>query len=1188
MAPRFEDLLNEDEAPVRFDDLVQEGGEVEEAPGVLRTFGRNLRQGFNPLWDEGAGFMGANVDAGKHLLETGSVVTPSEWLEGYRRNRDESRDTDMRGAQANPTAATLGRVTGAVAQGIASGGAGGIGRGLLGAVTSGATQGAVNAFAGSEADLTRLRGEEYARAAMDTLGGGATGAAGGAVGYGVGKGLSYVGGKARDAYRGARGTLEAEARAGLDAEADALRAADAAEEARLGQQQGRALEANRRFDSAAERQSSRAARDAQRAAEREARAAQAEAERLERAHGQALEQNRRVDAQRAQADARAARAAQREAEARAVASQREAEALEKAQGQALEMNKAVDARAAREEARRVAQESRAAARAPDPARSAGAPQPAGSSAPGGRRFVGDPNVDPDTRVLRGYEGGARRRRVDNAPKVLDARARLARSDITPAERAELEAYVAGHGNAVDNPPAFRLAVIEEELVKRGYSPDVVRRAMARFDAQGRAVSRSAMQGAPEALPPSAVSEADAVYEQAMRDYPNARNAPPLSENTRARVERDVERVNRGAWDERTMLPERTQVAEGADWMKRGHDMEELARQGGGGSALDGLQDAKTRIGLIRVTPPEGMPNRDNGQMFHRFRFLHPETRKEFEVEARASPHDADTIAIDGIGEVGKGFRESWEENANQFGPRVMRQLLSDLRAAFPGRSRIGGWRDTGINPERGMSVRLPEVREAPPPRPPPPPPDPFHDAPTRAALVRTSPEGGVQGIAEYPIHTFEFKPRGSDEVFEVVAYQPHPGTVGIESVKPIRAKDVQELHGEVANTLGPQMMRDLSQEVARAFPGTKRIAGRRMTGANPGHVVSVRAPEVTQPGTPDFPEVPPLRDYHPPADPTLRFGQDVDLPPMQDAPVEPMGIQRYDVLGARPALRDGQPYDAFNVDMVARDANYEAVRKLRQQNGSAPAVEPTAGARPRAMPESSMVAPMDGPEPTAVTDTGVDPRFEATFAEGTRATRVPEVRRGAMRPEATTVQPPPEATQVGGPSMFSERTRYAPPDMAQRLAGRPSVDELVDQRIAGGGQALRGAFWRGATGESGALAGVAGLALGGPSGSLKALALRGGLEVVREALRNPAAKARAIEAFKLQRLATIRPDVWGRVSSTLQRAQQRDEQAGTDYHLRAARHALLQTDAAFRAAEAEAAKELQGLTEDEVARRLSQ
>lgn len=205
----------------------------------------------------------------------------------------------------------------------------------------------------------------------------------------------------------------------------------------------------------------------------------------------------------------------------------------------------------------------------------------------------------------------------------------------------------------------------------------------------------------------------------------------------------------------------------------------------------------------------------------------------------------------------------------------------------------------------------------------------------------------------------------------------------------------------------------------------------------------------------------------------------------------------------------------------------------------------------------------------------------------TRATSVPEVRRGAMRPEATRILPRPEATQVGGPSDFTDATRYAPPDMAQRLAGRPPVDSLVDERIAGGGQALRSAFWRGATGESGAMAGVAGLALGGPVGGLKGLALRGGLEVVREALRNPAAKARAIEAFKLQRLAAIRPDVWGRVSATLQRAAQRDEEAGTDYHLRAARHALLQTDPAFRAAEAEAAKEIQGLSEDELARRLS-
>ena len=914
-----EELLRQggrhDDGDLSVDDLVAQGGTVDEAPGVLRTYGRLFRNGVNPLWDEGAGFMGANVDAGRHLLETGSVVSPSEWLEGYRRNRDESRDTDARGAQANPTAATAGKVTGAVVQGIASGGAGGVGRGLVSAVTSGATQGAVNALAGSEADLTRLEGENYARAAMDTLEGGGAGAVGGTVGYGVGKGLGYVGGKVRDAYRGARGTLEAEARAGLEAEEAALRAGDDAAEAR-----------------------------------------------------------------------------------------------------------------------RVAQEARAAAQAQRPAPSA---PPAGNPAsppagqyPRHRRFIGDPNADPSTKVLKGYEGGAHRRQVDNEPKVLFKRDRLKQPDLTPAQRADAEAYLRGHGDAIDNPPAFRLRVIEDELLRHGYSPDVVRRAMARFDAEGRAVSRGAR--------------------------------PP----------------------EQPLLTERTQTAEPADWLKRGHDMEDLARQGGGGSALDGLSEAKTRI------------------------------------DARMQP-------------------------------------------------------------------------------------DPFHDAPTRVGLIRTSPDGGI--TSEYvdgPMHNFEFTDPNSGEVFEVIVSQPvgQPGVLNFENIYPKAMGGHRALrpdgHAQVKNTVGPRVIRGVYDELAHAFPEARRITAYRATGANAGRNMEMRLPEVTE--AMDMGDVV-KRGRVDAGGGGSAFGDAfAEAPTRVGTPGLPDAVQRFDVLDGLPAVKPGagrhwgeqRPSRLPPEDIRAAEEAMAARRAAAfgsGPGGSAP--EPTAGARPRAMPpeaSASMRAPEDGPLPPEVTDTGVDPRFEATQAEFTRATRVPEVRRGAMRPEATTVRPPPEATQVGGPSDFTDPTRYAPPDLAQRLAGRPSVDSLVDERIAGGGQALRRAFTRGATGEGSAALGLAGLALGGPAGSLKALALRGGLEVVREALRNPAAKARAIEAFKLQRLAAIRPEVWGRVSATLQRAAQRDEEAGTDYHARAARHALLQTDPAFRAAEAEAAKELQGLSEEELARHLAQ
>lgn len=975
---------HDDGGDLSVDDLVAQGGKVEEAPGALRTFGRSFRQGVNPLWDEGAGFMGANLDAGKRFLETGDVTSPGEWLEGYRRNRDDSRDTDARGAQANPTAATTGRVTGAVVQGLASGGAGGVGRGLVSAVTSGATQGAVNALASSEADLTRLKAEEYARAATDTLGGSVAGAAGGAAGYGVGKGLAYVGGKARDAYRGARGALEGEARAGLEAEEAALRAADEAADVRMGREQGRALE----------------------------------------------------------------------------------------------MNKAADSRSAREEARRVAQEARAAARAQRPAAGPRASPAPGEAAPSGqypgrRRFVGDPNADPDTNVLKGYEGGAHRRRVDNAPKVRDARAQLARPDITPAERAELEAYVGRHGDAVDNPPAFRLRIIEDELVRRGYSPEVVRRAMARFDAEGRAVSRGARP------------------------------------------------------HEQPLLPERTQVPEPADVVRQGR-AEEAIQQGGGGPSAFGqhFADAKTRVDpSMQPDPFHDAPTKialmeraPQGRSKWEFEFRDPKDGREYVVKLSPSEDNPRQIVLDIVRPKDMTTPEAlistgWNAAKNRVGPGTMKQLYAELARKFPDAEGIFAYRATGWNAGRDMEIRLPEVTEA-------------GAAPYAAGgqrrLRSDEGHGPYKGWPEHEKTAADAMPRGE-----------------------------YELPGEPTQSL------DMGDVVRQG----------RVDAGGGGSA----------------------------------FGDSFAEAPTRVDPAMQNGVQRFDVLGARPTPRAGQPYTEYGTprraalppeDVAAAEEAMAARRAAAfGSRPDGPAPEPTAGARPRAMtPEqsASMRAPEDGPIPPEVTDTGTAPRFEATFAEGTRATRVPEVRRAPMRPEATTVQPPPEATQVGGPSAFTDRTRYAPPDMAQRLAGRPSVDSLVDERIAGGRQALRGAFMRGATGESGALAGVAGLALGGPAGGLKALALRGGLEVVREALRNPAAKARAIEAFKLQRLATIRPEVWGRVSATLQRAAQRDEEAGTDYHARAARHALLQTDPAFRAAEAEAAKELQGLSEDELARRLAQ
>lgn len=1101
MAPRFEDLLNEDEGPVSFESLAREEGvRVEEAPGVLETVGRAINRvgtmGLAPRINALAESTFPRLQLREGFFDP-DVPTPAPvtYDEALARNRDLQRRT----TEAHPVVdAATSVVTGLLHPINKVGGAG-----LMGAVRGGAIQGGLQGALESEADYSKADAEEYARAFADTLRGGAMGAAFGAGGYGVAKGLGYIGGKARDAYRSARGTLADEARAGLDAEADALRAADAAEEVRLGKEQGRALEMNK-------------ARDARAAAQ-----------------------------------------------------------MERAQGQALEANKRVDARAAREEARRVAQEARVAARA----------RRAGLSPAKNQAAMPE---EPGTRTLAGYEGQAHGARKTNEARVKADREFLSRPDLTPDQREVAQRYVDKYADAVDDPYRYIRRTMEENLRRSGLPRETVERIMReRVGPRGEVIPRRpsanppAPPPAPAASPGMTSAERDAFHAQVLRDYPSVKDARPLSDVTRARVERDVARVNRGAWDERTMLPERTGVADPSDWLKRGHDPLEVVRQGGGGSAWEGradFNDAKTRLGLIRTSPPEGV----NGMAMDRYGDDHLfEFRAAdgtiFEANVSYSHAFPDELIVNSIhpkGAVGNNYIAMGEEYAGRMGAKNMRQLLDELKREFPNAEKIIAERMSGWNPKREMEMRLP----------------------------RAKPEGAV---------TYEFQGRnGQRRLFSNEGHGPYKDWPEREpTFNDAMPRGEYELPGEPTSEFDmrgafperdfPESAMATPEEQARVLAAAEEFQGRLPT------VRASRDPFYVLDPAKVVQQVDEVRAGGPAARGTDVGAPvwDEPLPPMEELtqpgqPAFPDPIQRYDVLGARPTPRTSQPYASYAAprrsalppeEVAAAEEAMAARRAAAFGSGPrGPAPEPTAGARPRALPESSMRAPEDGPPLPEPTDTGLDARFEPTFAEGTRATRVPEVRRGAMRPEATTVPHPPEATQVGGPSALTERTRYAPPSMDQRLAGRPSVDELVDQRIAQGGGALRGAFWRGTTGESGALAGVAGLALGGPSGSLKALALRGGLEVVREAMRNPAAKARAIEAFKLQRLAAIRPDVWGRVSATLARAAQRDEQAGTDYHLRAARHALLQTDPAFRAAEAEAAKGLQGLSEDELARRLVQ
>lgn len=1009
---------------IRFDDL---DGEVEEAPGLVSSFVAGAAQGgtFN-LGDE---MEGAQQGTAAALLGAGSAALRGDWegvtqapklgLETYRAVRDGRRAENRVREAANPTSYGTGQFAGAVGSGVATGG---LGAGLRGAIAVGAGEGALSGLGGNEDDLTFQDAEAYARAFRDTLEGGGAGAAGGGIGYGVGKGLQWMGGKARNALGRARGELAEEARAGLDAEADALRAADDAAEARMGKEQGRALE----------------------------------------------------------------------------------------------MNKAVDARAAREEAKRVAKEAREAARAQR------------AAAPRSRRGAVDPNEDPDTKVLGGYARGARKLRKDNAREVLDARARMQAEDITPEERLELEEYLALHGDAVDAPLAFRLRTVEEGLRKRGYSPEVVQRAMARLDARGNAVSR--------------------------------RNMPPPE------------------------APETTQIQDAGDWARRG----QYERAGGGGSAFGdefasaptrvdaemrpGFNDADTRVGLVRLTPPEGVPNQDNGRAMHRFRFIHPETRKEFDLVAHASPADKDTIVVDGVGEAGRDFVEAWQQNANGFGPGVMRQMFRELGEAFPGRSRIGGWRATGANPNRGMNFRAPSTVAEPTPR---------YAFPGRAAAPAPRASGDFEAVlrdrnldamplegrratarwdesTQTQVEGMPAIPAGARRLYrgEAEAARESLGDPGADAVaggwytdRLGVADDYAARAARETGTPGRVRFVDLPEDDARAFRSDRLPEGRYSDEAPREWVL----PEEAQRGARTVPE-------------------EARLPPAVGEEGSP-GYVPFWARGSEEAL-DGNRF--LDPARVRADEATGLVRGFGEETQSMDLGDVVrqgrvgiGGGGPSAFGDMFAEAP-----------TRVDPAMQ----DATRATVVPEVRRGAMRPPMAEAPAP---TQVGQPAAFTERTRYAPPDMAQRLAGRPEVDARVAERLAGGGRDIRNAFVRGASGEGAVGYGLAGVALDGFSGGVAGLALRGGAGAVREMLKNPAARARAITAFKLDRLARVNPAAWGRVSATLTRAAQQDEAEGTDVHLKAARHVLLQRDAEFRAADAAVAEELQNLDEDALARRLS-
>lgn len=1097
-------------------------GFADEQQGALEALGGHLKRTFTNDWKRTGGGWWDDIKA-----EAGQVA------DDYRRARDESRQAYSEAAEANPTAYGVGQFGGAVATGLATGGASALGReGLKGALTAGALEGAAGGLGGSNADLTRADLDAYAKAFRDTAEGGIAGAGFGAGFYGAGKGLKWIGGKAVGALRGARGELEAGVAAEREAADEVARAAE-------------------------EKQAGRLLKD---------------------------EYNAR------------------------------------------EMNRRMDERAAREEAKRAAREARDAARAAKPVRPGRAPPPSADEF----QFTED--------QLAGFRRQAQGAVAERLNKGRGFRADLENPDITTRRKAFAQDYLNNYD--VSDPRAAADAEFRQNLAmnlgKRGYSADEIQRIVERYAPRAEPVTQAADLG-------------------------------------------DAFRQGRGP---------------------------EVARQGGGGSAFgqdypadartvadvvpegwdpsaprsgDPFHDAPTRVGLIETSADGGYPG-EGQNMLRDFEFRDPKSGRIVKMTTHRTPNYPEGVTVDGVGfkdQIDRGitYEDQWGEGANKVGPRVLKEVLGDLRRAYPGSEVVGGQRVTGITPGRNTEVPMPEVTSpgsktpwlpeptqvmdtgdavrqgrfddllslgrAPTlddlrgPAPvdmtarPPSPPDPFHDAPTQVGLVDAG------RVPHTPFRKFVFREPRSGRDIDIEAFSP-PGEPDLIQINSVKFSDVP---GDVsheaawtsdANQIGPRVLRQVFPDLAKAFPGAKRIGGFRATGITPGRDMEIRIPrsatsdagenpallrqrergfgsqnmgaarygdetiaypnrdilraqdamgDVTQVGREPSVSGDDLRQW---LDLTqeARGGAPESLPPLEDitspgAPSFPSDVRRAQPFQAPPQLRpEYQPqpppprpvFDEALAERRAMGAQAQAgaggmpTRNLR----AAPPPQPRPA--PAYDPSNSMVSPRDFDAETVVPlgDTQV-PRAPrpAPYAGPTAPELAPEpvlanpLRQARPRPLAPPVAPP------------AQTTMGAPPGSLVRQA-RLSAQEEFDRRVAGGWGDLRGAFYKGASGPDAAALGLGGLALNGISGGIQGLALRGALGAAQEFAKNPAARIAAITAFRLDRLARVRPEVWARVGPTLQRAFQ----AGPERY-KAERHVLLLRDPEFRAAEAEADAELE-------------
>lgn len=249
-----------------------------------------------------------------------------------------------------------------------------------------------------------------------------------------------------------------------------------------------------------------------------------------------------------------------------------------------------------------------------------------------------------------------------------------------------------------------------------------------------------------------------------------------------------------------------------------------------------------------------------------------------------------------------------------------------------------------------------------------------------------------------------------------------------------------------------------------------------------------------------------------------------------------------------PSMPQGTPYSARVPPQPP------AISPMPQQRPGASGMSYGANLRRPLVPEEPPTIPAGEPSMAAPVEVPAPP------VDTTRATNVPNLRRPPPLPASTPPAAPPSPSP-GAPAL----PPAAEAQDVTRLAGPQDVGPLAAERAAGRERGAFGAILHG--GYEGVRSGnnTLGAILGG---------LRG---LSREALKDPAVKARVLAAAKVHLLAQINPEVFAKLGAPLAQAA-----TAGDGRYQAMRYVYARKDPAFRDAEQKAAAEAAQLSDEQL------